>query len=68
MLDEMVWEDPPTKIGLGCCMPNKGMWLEGPTESPFDDSLINRETNMYKLHFHWKSKCTNEEIVPNVGI
>jgi hypothetical protein len=80
MLDEMVREDPPPKIGRGCCMPNEGTWLEGPTETALDDSLSNREANARKLHFHrrrnilahhlwvWKSKCKNGEIVPNVGI
>jgi hypothetical protein len=31
MLDEMVREAPPERIGRGCRMPNSGMWLNGPT-------------------------------------
>ena len=80
MLDEMVREEPPPRIGRGCCMPNDGVWLEGPTEPPIlSDDNTSRRFTLMKLMFHrrrnilahhlwvWKSKCKNGEIVPNVN-
>jgi hypothetical protein len=75
MLDEMVREPPATRVGRGCCMPNDGVWLEGPTE----DVVLNvnaSTTNVLKMKFHrrrnilahhlwvWKSKCKDMEINP----
>jgi hypothetical protein len=79
MLDEMIREDPPPRIGRGCCMPNDGVWLEGPTELEIVDDPTNRILNVLKLKFHqrrnilahhlwvWKSKCKNGEVVPSVN-
>jgi hypothetical protein len=79
MLDEMIREEPPPRIGRGCCMPNDGIWLEGPTESYIVDDHSDRGLTMLKLKFHrrrnmlahhvwvWKSKCKNGEIVPRTN-
>ena len=78
MLDEMVREEPPPRVGRGCQMPNDGIWLEGPTELPPLNENTSRKFTMLKLQFHrrrnvlahhlwvWKSKCKNGEIVPNL--
>jgi hypothetical protein len=70
MLDEMVREEPPPRLGRGCQMPNDGIWL------PSNENTSKTFT-MLKLQFHrrrnllahhlwvWKSKCKNREIVPN---
>ena len=75
MLDEMTREELPPKIGHGCCMPNDGVWLEGPTELGVEQH-VSKTTNLLKLNFHqqrnllahhlwvWKSKCKDGEIVP----
>ena len=72
MLDEMVREEPPPRVGRGHCMPNDGMWLDGPTENPVE--ILNASATTLKLKFHrrrnilahhlwvWKSKCKNGEI------
>ncbi len=77
MLDEMVREEPPPRLGRGCQMPNDGIWLEGPTELLPSNENTSKTFTMLKLQFHrrrnllahhlwvWKSKCKNREIVPN---
>ena len=74
MLDEMVREPPPPRVGRGCCMPNNGVWLEGPTDDV--DGNVNASTTNLKMKFHrrrnilahnlwvWKSKCKDMEITP----
>ena len=71
MLDEMVREEPPPRVGRGCQMPNDGLWLEGATELPPSNENCNRKFTMMKLQFHrrrnllahhlwvWKSKLIN---------
>ena len=78
MLDEMIREEPPPRIGRGCCMPNDGVWLEGPTELGVEQH-VSKTTNLLKLNFHrrrnllahhlwvWKSKCKDGEIVPTTS-
>ena len=77
MLDEMVREEPPPRLGRGCQMPNDGIWLEGPTELLPSNENTSKTFTMLKLQLHrrrnilahhlwvWKSKCKNREIVPN---
>jgi len=78
MLDEMVREEPPPRLGRGCQMPNDGIWLEGPTELLPSNENTSKTFTMLKLQFNrrrnllahhlwvWKSKCKNREIVPNL--
>ena len=70
----MVREPPATQVSRGCCMPNDGVWLEGPTEELILN--VNASTSMLKMKFHWrrnilahhlwvwKSKCKNMDINP----
>ncbi len=72
MLEEMIREEPAPRIGRGCCMPNDGMWLEGPTEEPVEN--INASATTLKMKCHrqrnilahhlwvWKSRCKNRKI------
>jgi hypothetical protein len=77
MLDEMVREPPPPRVGRGCRMPNDGMWLDGPTELSVEDMYpqsadgkkeraeFHRRRNILATHIvHWKVKCKNREILP----
>jgi hypothetical protein len=77
MLDEMVREPPPPRVGRGCCMPQDGIWLDGPTVLNVEDMYprtadgkkeraeFHRRRNILTMHIvHWKIKCKNGEIVP----
>jgi hypothetical protein len=77
MLDEMVREPAPPRVGRGCCMPDDGIWLDGPTELSMEDmNPKNAQDKKLRVEFHrrrnilathiaqWKVKCKNGEIVP----
>ena len=76
MLDEMVREEPPARVGRGCHMPTDSVWLDGPTVlsaadmSPRDDVAkklrheFHRRRNILAMHVAvWKVKCKNGEIM-----
>jgi hypothetical protein len=79
MLDEMVREEPPARVGWGCHMPEDSVWLDGPTVlsvkdmSPRDDIAkklrhdFHRRRNILAMHVAvWKVKCKNGEIMPTM--
>jgi hypothetical protein len=67
MLDEMVREALPERIGRGCRMHNSGMWLDGPTD--LEPVRLNRLDKKLRCKFDerqmllanhlrvWKEKC-----------
>jgi len=79
MLDKMVREEPPARVGRGCHMPEDSVWLDGPTVlsvedmSPRDDIAkklrhdFHRRRNILAMHVAvWKVKCKNGEIMPTI--
>jgi hypothetical protein len=52
MLDEMTKDDSNSKICRGLCLPNDGMWLEGPTETPIVPTKQNKIAKELSKQFH----------------
>ena len=61
MLDEMTKDDANSKIGRGICLPNDGIWLDGPTATSqlgIKDNKIAKELSI-KFHEHRKILATH---------
>lgn len=52
MLDEMTKDDSNSKIGRGICLPNDGMWLDGPTATQHTKMQRNKKEKEERMKFH----------------
>ncbi len=52
MLDEMTKDDSNSKISRGICLPNDGVWLQGPTQPPVISASSSNKAKELVIQFH----------------
>jgi len=52
MLDEMTKDDSNSKIGRGICLPNDGMWLDGPSATQHTKTKMSKKEKEERMNFH----------------